>query len=102
MKTSLIIDWLLHYLSEYAYCISKAAIFGSIARSSEKPNDCDLLIVSNANVDSEEWWSLRKHVKVIGADFSRNFLLPLNVALVTEGEWEENRSIYKDLILVKL
>lgn len=102
MNASLVIDWLLPRLSEYAHCISIAAIFGSIARNSEKPSDCDFLIVSNADVDSEEWQSLRKHIHSVEIEFARNFSLPLNVTLVTEGEWEENRSIYKDLILVKL
>lgn len=102
MKTQPIIEWLIFRLSEHSDYISKVAIFGSIARNASKPNDCDLLIVSPKNVDSEAWQSLQKRIKEIGTDFLSEFSLPLNAALLTEGEWIENQSIYKDLIQVKL
>lgn len=102
MKAQPIIEWLTFRLSEHSDYISKMAIFGSIARNTGDPNDCDLVIVSPKNVDSYEWQSLQKRIKAIETDFLSEFSLPLNVALLTEGEWIENQSIYKDLIQVKL
>lgn len=102
MKIQPIIDWMVCNLAEQSSHISKLAIYGSIARNSDEPNDCDLLIVSSANVESEIWLSLRQHINSLETDFMNRFKLPLNVALLTEGEWIENKSFYKDLLPVKI
>lgn len=102
MKTEVLIDWIVHNFHWFSKYINKIAIYGSIARRSGTPHDCDLLIVSNANVESVSWFSLRQHISSMRIDFSQKFGLPLNVTLLTEGEWSENKSFYKDLLIITL
>lgn len=99
MNPKLINEWLHLYLAEQNNNIRKAAIFGSLARNSVSPNDCDLLIVSNVSTDSEEWQNLRNHISLMKSDFLLKFSLPLNVTLLTVREWNENRSIFKNSYL---
>lgn len=102
METQAFIDWIVYNFHSFSKHISKVAIYGSIARRSGTPNDCDLLIVSFANTESESWFSLRQHISSTRTDFAQKFGLPLNVALLTEGEWNENKSFYKDLLQITI
>src|SRR6266496_647173 len=101
MKPQPLIDWIVCKLEAYSSQIGKVAIYGSIARHSEKPNDCDLLIVSLVDVESEAWLSLRQRISSVRLDFVDEFGLHLNVALLTEGEWAENASFFTDLLEVR-
>jgi predicted nucleotidyltransferase len=101
MKTQAIIDWTVFNFRAYSRNISTIGIYGSVARGVDRPNDCDLLIIASVDVESEKWFSLREHINSIKIDFLKNFELPLNVTLLTEGEWLENKSFFKDLTLIQ-
>lgn len=101
MKTQAIVDWIMFNFRAYSSNISKIAIYGSVARGVDRPNDCDLLIIALVDVESENWFALRQHINSIKMDFVKNFELPLNVTLLTEGEWFENKSFFKDLIPIQ-
>jgi predicted nucleotidyltransferase len=102
MKIQLVISWIVSNLDTCASDINKVAIYGSMAKGANIPNDCDLLIVALAKVESDAWVSLRHHINAMKMDFLDIFELPLNVALLTEGEWQENKSFYKDLLDIEI
>ena len=85
METQAISNWIFSTFNRHAKHISKIALYGSVIRNSDAPNDCDLLIVSSAGIESKSWLSLRQHINAVKTDFAENFKLPLNVALLTEG-----------------
>ena len=102
MITQSAIDWVSSKLGACASDISKVALYGSMARGAVNPNDCDLLIVTAVKVDSSEWKSLKQIIKEMKVGFFLKFELPLNVAFLTNGEWCENYSFFKDLIEINI
>ncbi len=47
-------------------------LFGSAVRGKERPNDIDLLVVSNKSISADEIYELRKSLKALGTDISFN------------------------------
>jgi predicted nucleotidyltransferase len=81
-----IIRWLITQLASHSPYIVLARLFGSIARGSTSPSDCDILIVSDAPIDSSEWHALRGRLKEVEAGFRYQFGLPLSITLMTPSE----------------
>jgi len=102
MKTQKITDWIVSNFRQYSNFISLLGIYGSIARGSKNPNDCDLLIVVELDVESEMWLCVRQQIISLRKDFFELFRLPLNVAFLIEEEWIENKFIFRDLLQIDL
>lgn len=102
MITQSAIDWVSFKLEACVSDVSKVALYGSMARGAVNPSDCDLLIVTAVKVDSVEWKSLKQIINKMKMEFVEKFELPLNVAFLTNGEWGENHSFFKDLIDIKI
>jgi predicted nucleotidyltransferase len=101
MKTVDILSWIVDNFSVCRSDILKIAIFGSLARGECKPHDCDLLIITSARVESYSWEMLKYKIKKTKIDFIDFFKFPLNVILLTENEWQENKNFFQELYELK-
>ncbi len=70
-------------------------IFGSIAKGSEKPNDCDLFWLTSSLPETENWNLLQKMISSLKKDFLGKFNLPLNIFIYTLDEYRENSEFKK-------
>ncbi len=80
--------------------IVKAFLFGSFVTDKEKPNDCDLFIVTNQTPLTDNWKEFLNAVDVIKVEFLESFGLSLNVSINTEKEFTEE-SAFRTRILAK-
>lgn len=62
-------------------------VFGSVAKESPKPKDCDILIVSSANQNEENWFYLRGELKAVKESFRQKFEIDLSIVLMTSREY---------------
>ena len=62
-----------------------------MARGAMRPNDCDLAIVSMTPHKSPQWGELRLAMPLIVDATTQNLGLPVNIVLLTPGEWDELR-----------
>lgn len=69
--------------------ILKSFIFGSIAKGSQNPNDCDLFIVTNQTPFTEKWKYFINEMEQLKVEFEIKFSLKLNVTINTEKEFNE-------------
>lgn len=75
-------------------------IFGSIAKGSDYPNDCDLFIVTNQLPKMKEWKVFLSELELIQIKFEEVFKLKLHITINTEAEFLED-SPFKNRILNK-
>lgn len=96
--TSLSISaFLIHRLQNRSEIV-RSFIFGSIAKGSKAPNDCDLFIVTKQTPLMDNWDSFINEVDQLRVDFEVAFLLKLNVIINTEKEFSEY-SPFKERVL---
>ncbi len=91
-------DFISPFLAEFSGAILRAGFFGSLAKEAVAPRDCDLLIVASVHHESTTWHKLRHSIATLSRDFNSKYGIPLNVALLTEDEWQENRTMFEGLI----
>jgi predicted nucleotidyltransferase len=72
-----------------------AFLFGSVARNVENPNDCDLLLVTKLQTNSDLWKLMRMENEVLKQKFYTNFELELSIQLLSEEEFSEDLSFIK-------
>lgn len=70
------------------------AIFGSVSNVSACPGDCDIVLVTYANPDSEDWAVLNREIRSVKTDFGNRFDLRLHVTLLTTVEWMEVEGLF--------
>ena len=70
-------------------------IFGSIAKGSVSPNDCDLFWLTEYYPESKEWTSLQVKISKLKNEFLKAFKIPLNVLVYTLDEYNENSEFKK-------
>lgn len=89
-----IYQWLASAFYPASNNLAHAAIFGSVAAGSSHPGDCDVVLVSTAEPDSDEWHALRASIVLLRSDFIRHFGIPLSIVLLTMREWEETKEFF--------
>lgn len=70
-------------------------IFGSIAKGSANPNDCDLFWLTSSSPETENWSLLQKRISSVKKEFLEKFNLPLNIFIYTLEEYNENSEFKK-------
>ena len=70
-------------------------IFGSIAKGSKLPNDCDLFWLTSNLPKTEEWNFLQIEISNLKIEFLEKFNLPLNIFIYTLDEYYENSDFKK-------
>ena len=88
------LSWLQNRLSVATKSIAVAGVFGSVSTGFGSPNDCDLYVVSQNKPDTAQWQQLKDRLGEIREEFHSQFYLPLNVVLLTHGEWEEKKDFF--------
>lgn len=94
-----VIEWLKKNIPPFL-SISYCAVYGSVARRSADPEDCDLLVVSDSDPDEIEWRKMRREMSAIRDRFSMAFGIRLSVVILTTKEWEETRDFFSDRLSV--
>lgn len=87
-------DFLVSKISNQENC-RLCFIFGSIAKRSENPNDCDLFWLTSSSPETENWNLLQKRVSCLKKEFLEKFNLPLNIFIYTLDEYNENSEFKK-------
>lgn len=82
-----VVQWLSIRLVGESSGIVLTRLFGSIAKGSHSPSDCDILLVSDAGPDSSEWHALRRRIKELNNEFHQQFGIPLSITLMTAAEF---------------
>ena len=82
-----VVQWLSIQLVGESSSIVLARLFGSIAKGSYSPSDCDILLVSDAGPDSSEWHTLRRRIKELDIGFRQHFGIPFSITLMTPAEF---------------
>ncbi|MDR7210132.1 hypothetical protein [Flavobacterium piscis] len=72
-----------------------AFIFGSVARNVEKPNDCDLFLVTKHKTNSDLWKTMRLENENLKNNFFECFDLELSIQLFSKDEFNEELSFIK-------
>lgn len=90
------VDWIRVRLDASPICPRFAAIFGSIARGSVNPSDCDLICVIEEPPE-HLWRSISATKKDIRKEFEERFGLPLSVTIMTTAEAKENTQFNQDV-----
>ncbi len=75
-----------------------AFIFGSVARNAEKPNDCDLFLVTNLETNSDLWKIMRLENETLKNMFFIQFNIDLSIQLLSENEFNENLKVVKLIV----
>ncbi|MBA5246718.1 hypothetical protein H1R16_09420 [Marnyiella aurantia] len=73
-------------------------IFGSIAKGSKTPNDCDLFIVTILTPMMNNWDNFIDEINQLKTDFENEFNLKLNATIYTKKEFLEY-SAFKERVL---
>ena len=83
------IIWLRTKISILSPHIVYSFVFGSVARYSPAPSDCDIMIVTSLSPHSEEWNSARRIKDSLCRSFDTEFDLPLSAIMLTVDEYIE-------------
>jgi predicted nucleotidyltransferase len=89
-------EWLTENINKSNFHL--AFIFGSVARNAEKPNDCDLFLVTNLETNSDLWKIMRLETETLKNTFYIKFNLDLSIQLLSENEFKENLKVVKLII----
>jgi predicted nucleotidyltransferase len=92
--TQEIYEWLASAFVPVSSTLLHAAVFGSVAAGSSHPGDCDVVLVSAADPDSDNWHALRASIVLLRSDFLQYFGIPLSIVLLTTSEWEETKGFF--------
>jgi len=92
-----VVRWLSVRLVGESSGIVLARLFGSIAKGSHFPSDCDVLLVLDAAPDSSEWHALRSRIKELDIEFRQHFGVPLSITLMTTAEFRSLRDYVETL-----
>jgi len=79
--------WLIKNINSDNFLL--AFIFGSVARDVEKPNDCDLFLVTKLETNSDLWKLMRLENETLKKRFYTSFDLKLSIQLLSEDEFSE-------------
>lgn len=82
-------NWLNHHTRQISKLLYEAFIFGSVARYTLYPNDCDLMLITIADIDTEQWKFLRIQKTELSRAFYEKYNLELSITLVTYDEYNE-------------
>lgn len=97
MNSIKITDYLKNKFNDNCYVV-KSFIFGSVAKGSLSPNDCDLFVVTNQTPYQEKWLKFISDIEQLKINFEDEFSLKLNVTINTEGEFTEP-SAFRERVL---
>ncbi|MGD1929982.1 MAG: nucleotidyltransferase domain-containing protein [Leptolyngbyaceae cyanobacterium] len=89
MGSEKIVSWISINLSPFEQLIEICFVFGSIARGSQNPGDCDLLIVSKADSSKKDWFFLRQELNGMKQSFNHKFCLELSILLMSSREYQQ-------------
>lgn len=81
------IDWLSDELGHLTQLIEMCYVFGSVAKETPEPKDCDILIVSSVNQNEEDWFHLRQELRAVKESFRQKFNIDLSIVLMTSKEY---------------
>lgn len=79
--------WLIENINSNNFLL--AFIFGSVVRDVEKPNDCDLFLVTKLETNSDLWKLMRLENETLKERFYTSFDLKLSIQLLSEDEFSE-------------
>jgi predicted nucleotidyltransferase len=82
--------------------IIKAFVFGSFVTEKERPNDCDIFIVTNQTPDKNSWADFIKFINTVKNEFKKIFNLPLNASINTQTEFTEESAFRKRVLNRKI
>lgn len=76
------------------------AIFGSVARGEETPNDCDIVFVANEPVASAGWHRSRQFARGLEAGFIQELGIPYSPLILSRAGWFEVKEYLKPLVYI--
>lgn len=82
--------------------LEEAYVFGSVARDTPNPNDCDLLIMLDCNPNEIKWKVAIKLVEDVKSEFLQKFDIPLNTLIYTVEEMRELTALQKRIFSKKI
>jgi predicted nucleotidyltransferase len=86
--------WIFKKTKQIHHCLSKIYLFGSIARGTPNPNDCDIFFVIIPEHSENQWALIRNKIQKIKLEFVKKFNLPLSPILLTHNEWTEFQDFF--------
>lgn len=86
--------WLLKETKPISRYLNRISLFGSVARDSFKPNDCDIFFVMIPEHSESQWAFIRNNIPKIKLAFTYKFDLPLSTILLTYNEWIEFQDFF--------
>ncbi len=92
------INWLRSKISALSSHIIYSFVFGSVARHSPSPNDCDLMVLTSSSPQTKEWNSVRKQIDRLCKLFNAEFDLNLSAILLTIDEYTEKIPFLKRIL----
>jgi predicted nucleotidyltransferase len=92
------ICWLKNEIKGLGTSIAYAFVFGSVAKASAKPNDCDLMIITHANPTDPVWAEVRSKRDILCNRFYAKWNLELSVILLTVDEYKEKNPFLKRIL----
>ena len=98
MNPSNYILWLRFKISILSPHVVYSFIFGSVAKNSSSPSDCDLMIVTSLSPKNEEWKNIRKKKDLLCKLFINKFSLPLSAMMLTVEEYSEEIPFLKRIL----
>ena len=76
------------------------AIFGSVARDEEAPNDCDIVFVAIDPVGSAGWHRSRQFARGLEAKFCQEFGVQYSPLILSRAGWFEVKEHLKPLVYI--
>lgn len=86
-------DWLKYRIKQISSHLSEAFVFGSVARYSLYPNDCDIMLVAKDDISDTFWGHLRIQNLELSKEFYSEFRVVLSIMLVTYFEYKETNGL---------
>jgi predicted nucleotidyltransferase len=91
VNASDVADWLRRHFIAVSDQIDSLYLFGSVTRGEPNPGDCDVLVLTPSDPDSDGRRALKARLRAAEADFPAAFGLPLSVILLGVREYHSLR-----------
>lgn len=91
LNASDVADWLRRHLAAVADQIDGLFLFGSVTRGEPDPGDCDVLVLTPSDPDSDGRRALKTRLRAAESDFAAVFGVPLSVILLGVREYHSLR-----------
>ena len=96
MNLSEIVNLISNYSKDESCLL--AFIFGSVAKGSSNPKDCDLFWVTIDTPDTNGWKLMKNMISEMKTDFYAKFKIKLNVSISTLDEFHEGSELKQRIL----